>query len=184
MSTQLVDVPRPPCGLSGGGRYRSCHEGRHGIDHIRPPGWFGLSRKRWVYQEQVHVTVGVTVAAGRRTEDARIERFRLPAGEVFSHATPQLDSKISHRRRNGGSHVLPVELVDPVPPHLRSLHQPLGDQSGQASTHTDLRAAHSLSSHFAHRERTAGTGQCRENWSVKCGCDRPRGISHVHDHIV
>jgi hypothetical protein len=34
--------------------------------------------------------------------------------------------------------VLPVQLVDPIPPHLRGLDKTLGYESGQASTHTDF----------------------------------------------
>ena len=184
VSTQLVDVLRPPCGLSGGGRHWSCHEGGHGVDHIRLSRWFGFAGEQWVHQEHVHVTVGVTVTTCRRTEGTGIEGLRPPAAEFFPHSTPELDPKISHGDGNGGSDVLPIELVDPIPPHLHGLNQPLVDQSGQASPYADLRSAHRLSGHFAHRKGTARTGQHGKNRSVQCGCDRPRGVSHVHDHIV
>ena len=140
---------------------------------------------RWVHQEHVHVTVGVTVTTGRRTEGTGIEGLRLPAAELLPHATPELDPKISHSGGNGGSNVLPIELVDPVPPHLRGLHQPLVDQSGQASSvrRSPIHAQLSAATSPAVRGRPEWARAARTGPSSD-GCDRPRGVSHVHDHII
>ncbi len=63
--------------------------------------------------------------------------------------------------------MLTIELVDPVPPHLRGLHQPLVDQAGQAPPYADLRFTHRFSGHFARREGPAGMGQNGKDRSVQ-----------------
>ena len=146
-----------------------------------PAAGIALPGQRRMHQQQVDIAVAISVPARRRAEDTRVHRLGVPRAERVTQALPQFEAQSRQRHGNWCGEVLAVELVHPVPAHLRGAHDSLLGQARQAPAHADLRSAGGLGGHLAHGQRFAGPGQHSQDRPVQRGGNRSGRVSQVHD---
>src|SRR5438445_6290273 len=102
-----------------------------------------------MHQEQIDVALGVPIAARCGPENAPVHGLGVPGTKRLPEAVPELKAQAGKQPGDRGAEMLPVELVDTVPAHLRGTYDSLLDQAGQALARTDLRSAWRLRQGFS-----------------------------------